>query len=247
MEALCDRCGSAFRKLSSRHRFCASCGPIAELERSRERMRERRASEPLAMKQYQLSWLAANRARVRTKVKERNRRLGIRQIGDFIACAQCGCMIPNAGPGHKFCDGCGESRRIHNNRVRASIWGKKNKERRNAYLRERFSKNPRVRLNSRMSNAIGESLRTGKSAKSWADLVPYSLNELMRHLERQFLPGMNWSNMSDWHIDHIVPLAAFQFDRASDAGFKAAWSITNLRPFWRLENIRKNAQRLYLI
>ena len=69
----------------------------------------------------------------------------------------------------------------------------------------------------------------------------------MTHLERQFLPGMTWGNRGEWHIDHIVPLASFTFTSPDDPEFRAAWALTNLRPLWAKDNIRKSAKRTHLI
>jgi hypothetical protein len=62
---------------------------------------------------------------------------------------------------------------------------------------------------------------------------------------------MTWENYGKgpgrWHIDHIVPRTAFNFQSADDPAFRACWAITNLRPLWSAENIRKHAKRTHLI
>lgn len=63
----------------------------------------------------------------------------------------------------------------------------------------------------------------------------------------QFLPGMSWDNMAEWHIDHILPLASFSYASASDPEFRAAWALTNLRPLWSAENMQKGAKRVLLL
>ena len=67
----------------------------------------------------------------------------------------------------------------------------------------------------------------------------------MDHLERQFLRGMTWDNYGEWHIDHIVPVTAF--DLTNDEDLIACFALTNLRPLWAKDNRKKLAQRLYLI
>lgn len=94
---------------------------------------------------------------------------------------------------------------------------------------------------------MAKSLRGRKDGRKWQDLVGFSLSDLMLHLERQFLPGMTWENRSEWHVDHIVPLSSFKFTNPDDAEFRAAWALTNLRPFWAADNLKKHAKRLYLI
>ena len=91
-------------------------------------------------------------------------------------------------------------------------------------------------------------LKGGKAGRSWQALVPYSLEELVAHLERQFTKGMTWENYGPaWHIDHIRPLSSFSFTTPECPGFQEAWALTNLRPLAARDNIRKQAKRLYLI
>lgn len=106
---------------------------------------------------------------------------------------------------------------------------------------------PGFRLNRRMSSAIARTLKTGKGGKSWQSLVPYTLDRLHKHIERQFLPGMSWENMGEWHIDHIVPLSSFLFESEGDPEFQAAWAITNLRPLWGKDNLVKSSKVLTLL
>jgi len=56
------------------------------------------------------------------------------------------------------------------------------------------------------------------------------------------MPGMGWHNMSEWHIDHIMPLASFNFTGLDDPAVREAWALSNLRPLWAADNIRKGAR-----
>lgn len=69
--------------------------------------------------------------------------------------------------------------------------------------------------------------------------------QLRTHLERQFLRGMSWANRTDWHIDHIRPLASF--DLTDPDQIKTACHFTNLRPIWAKDNLRKGATKELLI
>jgi hypothetical protein len=112
----------------------------------------------------------------------------------------------------------------------------------------KYQSDPRFAINSRVRSGILRSIATGsKSRRRWQILVGYDLATLMRHLERQFSPGMTWENRDEWHIDHIVPLASFSFETPDDPDFKAAWALTNLRPLWGPENNKKSAKRLFLL
>ncbi|OAM77705.1 hypothetical protein A3840_08725 [Devosia elaeis] len=100
-----------------------------------------------------------------------------------------------------------------------------------------------------MSTLISRSLSAngGKGGKSWTELVGYGVSELRAHLERQFLPGMTWDNKSEWHIDHIVPQSSFNYTSTDDPDFRACWALTNLRPLWARDNVRKQAKRTHLL
>lgn len=100
---------------------------------------------------------------------------------------------------------------------------------------------PENRLRSNCSIAIRRFLQGKKSGKPWASLVDYTMPELMTHLERQFVKGMSWENYGEWHVDHIVPLASFEFGGADSDAFKRAFALANLRPLWGCDNQRKSA------
>jgi 5-methylcytosine-specific restriction endonuclease McrA len=106
---------------------------------------------------------------------------------------------------------------------------------------------PNGNVNLRMSAAVRRSLKGAVKSSRWVALVGYTVEQLRVHLERQFLPKMGWHNMPEWHVDHIVPLSSFEFESADDLAFKAAWALTNLRPIWATENLRKSARREFLL
>ena len=105
-------------------------------------------------------------------------------------------------------------------------------------------------IDTNISRAVRNGL-AGKGRRRWEDLVGYTAAQLKEHLERQFARGMGWHNYGRgagrWHIDHIVPQSAFTFSAPEDPDFKACWALTNLRPLWGSENIRKHASREFLI
>lgn len=87
----------------------------------------------------------------------------------------------------------------------------------------------------------------GGSLATFGALLDFTLGELRTHLEKQFLPGMTWQNYGQWEIDHVVPKDSFQFEAPGVPAFKACWSLTNLRPVWRLVNTRKGYRRQHLV
>ena len=119
----------------------------------------------------------------------------------------------------------------------------KYKERRNLYVRERYHNNPRAKLDILWSNSIVEALKTTQTPKNgrrWESILGYSLSELMTHIESLFEPEMKWDNHGEWHIDHIIPKALFEYHTENDDEFKQCWCLANLQPLWAPDNLKKN-------
>lgn len=114
--------------------------------------------------------------------------------------------------------------------------------------KERFIENPLMRLCHMMGNRIRLVLREKKRRRSWKSFVPYTPDDLRRHIERQFTGTMSWDNFgSHWHVDHIVPISAFEFSSPYDREFSACWALSNLRPLEKGENLSKRHFRTHLI
>jgi 5-methylcytosine-specific restriction endonuclease McrA len=56
--------------------------------------------------------------------------------------------------------------------------------------------------------------------------------------------GYTWQDFlsGKLHIDHIIPIAAFNFRSPGDADFKHCWALKNLRLLPAKENMRKGAK-----
>ncbi len=113
-------------------------------------------------------------------------------------------------------------------RISEKKWRENNREKYLASSRRSSEKRrlrPEVRLHQRTTTAIYHALRGNKQGRKWETLVGYTLVRLYKHLEKLFLPGMSWENMGEWHIDHQIPVSAFNFERPDDAGFKKCWAL----------------------
>jgi hypothetical protein len=132
-----------------------------------------------------------------------------------------------------------ELRRAYNNN-----WRKENRnrwlEKSNSYYNNKYHTDSKYKVRVCISRGINQSLREGKGG-NWEGLVGYSTIELIEHLEKQFKPGMDWSNYGKygWHIDHIIPISSFEFSSTEDIDFKLCWSLKNLQPLWAEDNLRK--------
>ncbi len=134
-------------------------------------------------------------------------------------------------------------------RKRWREYHKANKEKRNKQHRKcnrKRRKKPENRINLNMGNMLRAALQEKKSGRHWEDLVNYSLEDLMEHLEKQFADWMTWDNwgradedQKTWQIDHIKPKSAFDYDSVDDPEFKECWALDNLQPLESSKNLSK--------
>ena len=104
------------------------------------------------------------------------------------------------------------------------------------------SKDPKCALSHRISSGMWRSLNGSKNGHHWETLVSYTLEDLMTHLEKLFKPGMTFKNRGAWHIDHKIPVSAFNFTKPEDTDFKKCWALSNLQPLWAEENLKKSSK-----
>lgn len=124
-------------------------------------------------------------------------------------------------------------------------WKAKNRGKLRGYKKKHYilhrKNNIAAKLNDAISANIYNSLKQNKNGRHWEDVVGFNMKELRRHLKRRFKSGMSWKNYgrTGWHIDHIVPISAFNFKSYQDIDFKRCWALSNLQPLWESDNIRK--------
>jgi len=140
-------------------------------------------------------------------------------------------------------------------------WYEQNKEHRKQYLKEYREKNidkiretkknyekirkatdPIYKLISNFRTAIYQVLKENKVQKKghYFDILKYSPENLVGHLESKFKDNMTWDNYGEWHVDHIKPISSFQITEIGDKEFMSCWSLDNLQPLWNNDNIRKS-------
>lgn len=71
-------------------------------------------------------------------------------------------------------------------------------------------------------------------------ILGYSYEDFIKHIEKQFKPGMTWDNHGEWEIDHIVPKSFFRFQSYEDVEFKRCWRLKNIQPLWKHQNHAKS-------
>ncbi|CAO99352.1 MULTISPECIES: hypothetical protein [Azospirillum] len=145
-----------------------------------------------------------------------------------------------------------EYRKDHKSTEYVAAWRAKNLDHARvkvaAYQRMRRATDPAYRMKCRLSARLNAMLKD-KGGRKAEELLGFTRDQLMRHLERQFTKGMSWEAFSrgEIHIDHIVPVSAFNITSVDDPDFKVCWALTNLRPMWKVDNIKKGGKRLHLL
>ena len=119
------------------------------------------------------------------------------------------------------------------------------KQRANRESTRRRKQNPTFALSNavatRIAMTINSKHKSDYSKSKYIASLPFSIEELKQHLENLFTPEMNWQNYgSYWHIDHIIPISAFNFEKPTDDEFLKCWSLENLQPLPAIENLRKS-------
>lgn len=94
----------------------------------------------------------------------------------------------------------------------------------------------RVKLNvsSSLRRALGK--KKSGSASKWTGCSKQFLKDYLASL---FTEGMSWDNYGEWHIDHIIPQAYFDFNNPDEV--RMCWNYRNLQPLWGNDNIEKGA------
>jgi hypothetical protein len=110
------------------------------------------------------------------------------------------------------------------------------------YEKTRKHNDPIYKLINNFRTAIYQVLKESNVQKNghYFEILKYSPDELITHLEEQFTGEMSWDNYGVWHVDHIRPISSFNIQGIGDESFMECWSLKNLQPLWGDENIRKS-------
>ena len=132
------------------------------------------------------------------------------------------------------------------------------------YEKNRYGTDIFYALHNRISCSINKAIKRNGNVKnniSCLKYLPYTIDELKRHLESQFEPWMSWSNWGrynlktwndndsstwNWNIDHIIPHSVFNYTSMEDEEFKKCWELNNLRPYNAKQNIIDNNKRIII-
>lgn len=232
---VCD-CGSVVQKTAATVRFGSvlSCGCLQS-----EKISARTTKDITGMRFERLS------------VQERS---GVDHHGKVLWRCLCDCGAVVVVSGGSLRKGttrsCGCLRRqLAADRQRAKklpLEIKSESKRASAAKQRAIRKNsPLAVMQSRLSRLHRHALaQVGAIKKSPTfEQLGYTVSDFVAHIERQFMSGMNWSNMKEWQIDHITPIS----NAKTFEDVVALNQLSNLRPMWARENNAKKNKRTHLL
>lgn len=129
----------------------------------------------------------------------------------------------------------------HNKRKIKELNQNRDPEVRKKYIREwqrNYIKTPEGSAINFMRKCVHRCLKNKEDLTE--KILGYKKEDLVRHLERQFIDGMTWENRNEWHIDHIVPISHFLENNETDPMVINA--LDNLQPLWAEDNLKKGAK-----
>lgn len=148
--------------------------------------------------------------------------------------------------------------RKENHRKCVCNWISENKEMVQKYQNEWDKKKRKedvgYRLRRNTMHAIMASIRgckfdakTERLKKAIFDHLPYTSDDLIKHIESKWESWMGWDNYGKydpakktWQIDHIIPQSKLKFSSFDDENFRKLWDLSNLQPLETIANIKKS-------
>lgn len=130
------------------------------------------------------------------------------------------------------------------------------KEHRKKISKIRYKKkknNIEFRLRNAVNANIVNILKSMGSKKNNSSIIKhlsFTIIELKKHIEDQFVnenSWMNWNNYGKyntkshdqsptWNLDHIIPQSDLKYSSMKDDNFKKCWDLSNLRPLDAKQN-----------
>lgn len=118
-------------------------------------------------------------------------------------------------------------------------------DRQNRWAKEKLKVDPMFALKKRLRTLMSNAFRYVSAEKldETEAILGCTFEQFRAHIEMQFLPGMSWDSRSDWHLDHIVPMATAK----TPEDVMRLNHFTNYRPLWAEDNIFKGAKIISLL
>lgn len=139
-----------------------------------------------------------------------------------------------------------EYRNKNKNKIKEYCEGDIGRETRRAYSRKYYHAKKKLSLKFKISDRISSSIRAnlseGKRYRHWEDIIGYKFTDLKIELEKKLHEPAHLESLvgKNYHIDHIIPIAYFDFNSISDFEFFLAFDLENFQLLSAIENIKKS-------
>lgn len=128
-------------------------------------------------------------------------------------------------------------------RARDKIRRAKSKQKKNNYFTNKYRMDVSFKIKLILRARIYAALKAKSIVKQQQSirLLGCSIQQYKEHLEKSFQAGMQWDNHgTEWHIDHIKPLASF--DLQDEEQQKLAFNFKNTQALWKADNLAKGSK-----
>jgi hypothetical protein len=131
---------------------------------------------------------------------------------------------------------------IEHNLIKIKNWKKENPDKHKEYKKRNKKKRLLIDSKYRLKNNIASLIRDTFKKKGYKkntqtfNILGIDYDGFMKHIEAQFTNGMNWENIREWEIDHIIPISIAR----NEEDIIKLNHHSNLRPLWVKENREKS-------
>lgn len=121
-------------------------------------------------------------------------------------------------------------------------WRKRNADKMRVYYRDRQRTKRSTPLGAMISRLRARLRSATQRPGPWRkrgrteEMLGCTFAEFVAHIESLFLAGMTWNNRSEWHLDHVIPIALAKNER----DVLLLFNYRNVRPVWAADNLAKH-------
>ncbi len=238
---ICTKCGK--EKILSKfgkHPWCKVCKRIADKEYN-DKNKEKIAKQTKKYRDKNKEKISQKAKKYRDKNKEKIRvkkKQDYEDNKEYILTRNKNWLKKNKVKMDKYL----KEYRIENKKqiqLKVKEYKIRNKEKINKQSVQKRKDDSNFRILGNLRTRLSKVLKGNSKSKSTIELLGCTIHELRKHLQSQFLKGMNWDNYgkNGWEIDHIKPCASFDLSDPKEQ--KHCFNYTNLQPLWGEDNRTK--------
>ena len=183
--------------------------------------------------------------------REKSKAKKARELGSFDDCKNCHKQYKVNNPRSKYCEACKVLQKKsalpfmkeHSKKYKKQYMSEQDNRRKafdsaNKWVRNRRLNDSLFALIGRCRARMNLAFRSKgyKKRSKTHEILGCSYEFLIGYIESQFWTGMTWENRSEWHIDHIIPIASAK----TEEDVIRLSHYTNLQPLWAADNLRKS-------